>query len=143
MKTAAALLFAFGLCLTCFPRAGFAQMQPTESFGTYKDEGQEAANHFARGSRAKKKAENESDPQKKQKHYLRAKEELSKAVAFSPSFDHLLALGQVYLALGQKKPAFDACSQALARKPGNPAAQECQQSAKALSEQTPPQPGLP
>lgn len=143
MKTAAALLFAFGLGLTGFPRDGFAQIQPTESFGTYRDEGQDAANHYARGARAKKKAEGESNPEKKQKYYQRAKEELSKAAALSPSFDHLLALGQVYLALGQKKAAFDACSQALARKPGNPAAQECQQSAKALADQMSPPPGLP
>jgi tetratricopeptide (TPR) repeat protein len=143
MKTVFALLFVFGVALTGLPRAGFAQIQPTESFGRYRDDSQDAADHFARGSRSKKKAEAESNPQKKQKYYLRAKEELSKAVAFSPSFDHLLALGQVYLGLGQKKPAFDTCSQALARKPGNPAAQECQESAKALKEETTPEPGLP
>ena len=143
MRIVAALFFMLGVTLTGLPRAGYAQMQPTESFGSYKDDGQEAANHYARGMRAKKKADAETDPQKRQKLYLRAKEEISKAVAFSPSFDHLLALGQIYLGLGQKKSALDVCSQALARKPGNPSAQECQQSAKALPEETPPEPGLP
>jgi tetratricopeptide (TPR) repeat protein len=138
MKKAAVPLLAFSIALAGSSGAGFAQMQPTESFGSYKDDGQEAANHYSRGMRAKKKAEAETDPQKRQKLFLRAKDEISKAVAFSPSFDHLLALGQVYIGLGQKKPALDTCSQALARKPGNPAAEECQQRAKALEEQAAP-----
>ena len=46
------------------------------------------------------------------------------------SYDALLALGQVYLALKQASSAFDACSQALQFRPGDEAARRCVDEAK-------------
>lgn len=96
----------------------------------YKTDEQLAADHYAKGVRAKRKAEKESTPEKRTKLYERAKEELLKSVGLDASYDALLALGQVDLALGQAKAAFDACSQALSFRAGDQAAQSCVEEAK-------------
>src|SRR5690349_11070778 len=96
----------------------------------YKTDEQLAADHYAKGVRAKRKAEKESAPEKRMKLYEKAKEELLKSVGLDASYDALLALGQVDLALGQAKAAFDACSQALSFRAGDQAAQSCVEEAK-------------
>lgn len=64
------------------------------------------------------------------KLYLRAKEELSKSVAYQGHYDGYLALGQVYLALGKKESALDACNHALSKKPNSEAAKSCMEQAQ-------------
>jgi tetratricopeptide (TPR) repeat protein len=96
----------------------------------YKDDSQLAADHYAKGIRSKRKADKESVPEKKTKLYEKAKEELLKSVGLDASYDALLALGQVDLALGQATAALDACSQALSFRPGDGAAQSCVEEAR-------------
>jgi tetratricopeptide (TPR) repeat protein len=132
MKRTFVMALSLGLA-AALSTASYAQSPGfgTEMIGShYQDDTEKAANHYARGLRAKRKAENESDGEKKRKHYERAKKELSKAVGFVRNYDHLLALGQVYLALGEGISAYDACSKALALKPGDASARECQESAE-------------
>jgi len=102
----------------------------TDGMGSYKDPVQRAADHYNRGVRAKRKAENETDAAKRAKLYEKAKEELSKAVGYDSNFDATLALGQVYLALGRKLEAESACSRALALKPNNESAKVCMNEAQ-------------
>lgn len=128
--------FVMALSLGLAVALSTASLAQSPGFGTemigshYQDDTERAANHYARGMRAKRKAENESDAEKKRKHYERAKKELSKAVGFVQNYDHLLALGQVYLALGEQVSAYDACSRALALKPSDASARECTESAQ-------------
>lgn len=103
----------------------------TDGMGTYRDPVQRAANHYNRGVRAMHKAEKETDPAKRTKLYEKAKEELSKAVSYEPSFDATLALGQVYLALGRHVEAGSACARALGLKPSNELATTCMNDAQA------------
>lgn len=113
---------------------GYAQpgsVLSTDGMGSYKDPVQRAADHYNRGVRAKRKAENETDPTKRAKLYEKAKEELAKALGYDPNFDASLALGQVYLALGQKPEAESACSRALGLKPNNESAKTCMTEAQA------------
>ena len=124
-------VFSFTLALG---GAAVAQAQmgvPTESSGSYKDPVQRAATHYNRGVRAMRKAENEADPAKRTKLYEKAKEELSKAVGYEPSFDATLALGQVYLALGRNVEAGSSCGRALSLKPNNESAKTCVTEAQA------------
>ena len=104
----------------------------TEGSGSYKEPAERAAVYYGRGVRAKRKAEKAQDPGERRKLYERAKEELSKAVGYDANFDATLALGQVYVALGNKVSAVNACSRSLALKPGNRAAQACIDAAQAL-----------
>ena len=123
--------FALALLLAA-PLAASAQVPPiTESMGSYyHTPEQKAMECYGRGIKAKKKAEAEKDPQKQAKLYLKAKEELSKSVGYEPNYDSYLALGQVYLALGMKESAFDACSHAQNRKPDDEAAKSCVEEAQ-------------
>lgn len=133
MRHAAAILIGLVLLGAGLATAAEAQVVPGQTEmtgGHYRDDTEKAANHYARGLRAKRKAEGESDPAKQRKQLERAKEELSKAVGLIANFDHLLALGQVYLALGQKESALDACTRALGYKPANLTAQACQDAAR-------------
>ena len=99
---------------------------PTEFLGShYADETERAAEHYGRGLRALRKAEAEKEPGRRTKHLLRAKSELGKAAGLVPNYDHFLALGQVYLALGEKQQAASACGKALAFKPEAAEAKEC------------------
>ena len=103
----------------------------TDGMGSYKDPVQRAADHYNRGVRAMRKAENETDAAKRTKLYEKAKEELAKAIGYEPSFDATLALGQVYLALGKKPEAESSCSRALGLKPNNEDAKACVTEAQA------------
>ena len=113
----------------------------TDGMGSYKDPVQRAADHYNRGVRAKRKAENETNPAKKVKLYEKAKEELGKAVGYDANFDATLALGQVYLALGRKPEAESACSRALSFKPNNESAKTCMTESQAQDQQAQDQAG--
>jgi cytochrome c-type biogenesis protein CcmH/NrfG len=93
--------------------------------GSYKDPVQRASDAYSRGARYKAKAEQAKEPKEKAKLYARAKEELAKSVGYSENFDALLAIGQVYLALGQRVSALDACTKARGFKPNDEAAKAC------------------
>jgi tetratricopeptide (TPR) repeat protein len=116
-----------------------AQMSsvPTESMGSYiHTPEQKAMDAYGRGVKLKKKAEGEQDAEKRNKLYLKAKEELSKSAGYMPNYDAYLALGQVYLALGQRESAQSACGQAQALKPGNEQAKSCLEEAQKKPETT-------
>ena len=103
----------------------------TEIIGSYyKTPEQKAMECYGRGVRAKKKADAETDPAKRAKLYMKAKEEFSKAVGYQAHYDGYLALGQVYIALGQNESGFDACSHAQAYKPASEEAKSCMTEAK-------------
>lgn len=102
----------------------------SEGMGIYKEPINRAADHYNRGVRAMRKAEKAKEPAEKRKLYERAKEELGKAVGIDANFDATLALGQVYLALGQKESAASSCVRALALKPKNAEAQACMDATK-------------
>ena len=129
MKLATRIL-VFLLFLAGLTAVAKAQLS-TEAMGSrYRDDTDVAANHLARGLRAKGKAEKEQDAAKKAKLYEKARQELSKSVGLDVSYDALLALGQVYLALNQPDSAFNSCSQALQFRPGEEAARTCVEEAK-------------
>ena len=129
MKLATRILSVLLLLSTSAPAAQ-AQLG-TEAMGSrYRDDTDVAANHLTRGLRAKGKAEKEQDATKKAKLYEKARVELSKSVGLDVSFDALLALGQVQLALKQPDSAFNSCSQALQFRPGDEAARTCVEEAK-------------
>ena len=103
----------------------------TEIIGSYyKGPEQKAMECYGRGVRAKKKAEAEKEPAKQAKLYLKAKEELSKSVGYQAHYDGYLALGQVYLAMGQNESGLDACSHAQAYKPNSEEAKSCMEEAQ-------------
>lgn len=113
--------------------AGYAQAGPfsTDIGGSpYKDDSQRAADHYARGIRFKGKAEKENAPDKQAKLYEKAREELVKSIGLDSSYDALLALGQVYLRLGNAFSSLEACSQALQFRPHDEAASTCVSDAK-------------
>jgi cytochrome c-type biogenesis protein CcmH/NrfG len=110
-----------------------AQMNPvpTESMGSYMHTPeQRAMEAYGRGIKLKKKAEGEQDAEKRQKLYLKAKDELSKSAGYLANYDAYLALGQVYLALGKRESAQDACAQAQGLKPSDAAAKSCIEEAR-------------
>jgi tetratricopeptide (TPR) repeat protein len=122
---------ALGLGGAALGHAQPGSVLSTDGMGSYRSPLQRAVDHYNRGVRAKRKAENETDAANRAKLYEKAKEELSKAVGYEPSFDATLALGEVYLALGRKVEAESACGRALSLKPGNEAAQACMEEAGA------------
>lgn len=119
--------FALALLLA-LPLAAAAQM--TESMGSYQTPEQKAMAAYGRGLKLKKKAEAEKDPAKQAKLYEKAKEELTKSVAYMANYDGFLALGQVYLVLGQKQSALDTCHAAKSLKPNDAAAKGCMEEAQ-------------
>lgn len=127
MKTLIRLAIALLLVTPTIAPAARAQNLPTEIIGShYHDPVEKAAESLSRGLKAKRKAEGESDPEKRRKLFERAKKELSQSVGFEPNnFDSLLALGQVYLALDAAKPGQEACARAIGLKPGNSEARSC------------------
>lgn len=128
--TDAARILTFLLLLGGSAPAAQAQID-TGAMGTrYRDDADVAAGHLVRGLRAKAKAEKEQDAARKAKLYERARRELLKSVGLNASYDALLALGQVCLALKQESSAFDACSQALQFRPDDEAARNCRDAAK-------------
>ena len=115
------------------PLAASAQMNPvpTESMGGYvKTPEQKAMEHYSRGLKAKKKADEADEPAKRNKLLLKAKEELSKSVGYTPNYDGFLALGQVYMLLGMAESSYDACSHAAQLKPKSEEAKGCMSEAK-------------
>lgn len=126
------LLVTFLLALSiAVPLAVAAQVPPTEGMGSYyHTPEQKAMDCYARGVKAKRKAEAETDPEKQRKLYLKAKEELAKSVGYQAYYDAYLALGQVYLALGLNESALDACAHAQRMKPDDAAAKGCVQEAR-------------
>jgi tetratricopeptide (TPR) repeat protein len=104
---------------------------PTETMGSYmKSPEQKAMECYGRGVKLKKKAEGEESAEKKAKLYAKAKEEFSKSVGYLGNYDGYLALGQVYLKLGQKESALDACAHAQGLKPNDEAAKSCLEEAR-------------
>ena len=105
---------------------------PSEGIGSYvKSPEQKAMEAYSRGLRAKRRADEETNEEKKRKNLLRAKAELSKSVGYFMHYDGCLALGQVYLALGQAEASEDSCTRALQFKPGDPPATSCVHEARA------------
>ena len=123
----AVVLFALGATL-CRAQGSL----PSEGIGSYvKSPEQKAMEAYSRGLRAKRKADGEANEEKKRKNLLKAKDELSKSVGYFMHYDGCLALGEVYLALGQAEAAEDSCTHALQLKPGDPPATSCVQEARA------------
>src|SRR5882757_1017732 len=91
----------------------------TDGMGHMQTPEMKASAALARGLKLKKQAAEEPDNTKRIKMFEKAKEELSKSLSYSQSYEVLLALGQVYLALDKPASALDACSQALAHKPND------------------------
>lgn len=100
------------------------------SGGDFKDPVTKAADAYSRGMKAKRKADGEKDPKAQRKLLEKAKDELGRSVGLSPSYDALLALGQVELALGDRSSALQSCTHALSWKPADPVAVACQNDAR-------------
>jgi hypothetical protein len=104
----------------------FAAPQFTEIIGSRApDPAEKAAESYSRGAKSLRKAEGETDPEKKKKLLMRAKEDLNRSVAYRANYDALLALGQAYLGLDAPDAARDACNRALGLKPNDEKAQDC------------------
>src|SRR6476619_6143467 len=97
----------------------------TDGMGHMQTPEMKASAALARGLKLKKQAAEEPDAAKRTKMLEKAKEELSKSLGYSQSYEILLALGQVYLALDKPASALDACSQALAHRPDDTPAKGC------------------
>jgi len=106
----------------------------TESMGRYHSADEKAMASYSRGVSLKRKAEGENDLAKKAKLYEKAKDELAKSLAYAPSYDSYLALGQVYLALGKRESALGVCVQAQALKPSDQPAKSCIEEARKPAE---------
>ena len=130
-KVVVTLSLALALAGAAAVRAQGSYPFSTDGMGSYKEPVQRAVDHYNRGVRAMRKAEKAQEPTEKRKLYEKAKEELAKAVGYDPNFDATLALGQVYLALGQKESAASSCVRALALKPNNADAQACMDATRA------------
>jgi tetratricopeptide (TPR) repeat protein len=108
---------------------------PTESMGGHmKSPEEKALDAYARGVKAMQKAAEEKDHDKQMKLYTRAKDEFSKSVGFKGHYDGYLALGQAFLALGQRQSALEACTQAQSMKTGSAEAKSCMQQAQKAPE---------
>jgi tetratricopeptide (TPR) repeat protein len=126
-------LAAFALAALMTAPTLYAQFSgvPNESMGSHlKSPEEKALLEYAHGVKDRQKAEKEQDHDKKMKLYLRAKDEFSKSVGYTGHYDGYLALGQVYLVLGMKESALDACTHALGMKPNAEDAQQCIQDAR-------------
>ena len=122
----AILLAPLAILLILPSSALFAAPQMTEIIGSRApDPAEKAAESYSRGAKSLRKAEGETDPEKKKKLLLRAKDELSRSVAYQANYDALVALGQTYLALESPDAARDACSRALGFKPNDEKATAC------------------
>ena len=130
IASALALLIAVPSVAGASPAPQFGPGISSDGMGRMDTPEQKSAAACSRGLRTKKKAEEEKDPQKREKLYLKAKEDLLKAAGYQPNFDAYLALGQIYLALGKPESAESACVQAQTLKPKNEAAEGCLQEAR-------------
>ncbi|HSS52799.1 MAG TPA: hypothetical protein VLX28_27975 [Thermoanaerobaculia bacterium] len=125
-----AATFALLLTSPAAPQGGSV----TESMGRYHSAEEKAMASYSKGVTLKKKAEQETDLAKKAKLYEKAKEELSKSLGYVPNYDGYLALGQVYLALGQRDSALNVCVQAQSLKPTDQPAKSCIEEARKPSQ---------
>jgi tetratricopeptide (TPR) repeat protein len=119
---------SFALTALMTAPALFAQFSsvPNETMGSHlKTPEEKALREYTHGVQDKQKADKEQDHDKKMKLYARAKDEFSKSVGYVGNYDGYLALGQVYLTLGIKESALDACQHALGLKPKAEEAQQC------------------
>lgn len=104
-----------------------------ESFsGDYKTQEHRSAAHLSRAIRYKEKAATETDVKKQRKLLEKAKSELQSSIALQRNYDASVALGEVFIALGNPASAVDACSQALVFKPADANATKCVETAKTL-----------
>lgn len=88
-----------------------------------------AVEAYNRAARDIKKAEGAKDPGLRRKLYEKAKDNLDRSLALWATFDSLLALGQVDLALGDVASALAVCTQAEGLKAGDAAARSCKEQA--------------
>lgn len=99
---------------------------PTETMGSHmRGPEEKALDCYGRGVKLMKKAKGETDHDKQMKLYTKAKDEFSKSVGYQGHYDGYLALGQAFLALGQRQSALEACTQARSMKPNSEQAQAC------------------
>ena len=129
IASALALSIAAPAVVSAAPQFGGPGMS-SDGMGHMDTPEMKASAALARGLKLKKKAAEEPDNAKRVKMLEKAKEELSKALGYSQSYEILLALGQVYLALDKPASALDACSQALTHKPDDSPAKGCVQEAR-------------
>ena len=117
----------FALAVLMTTSVLYAQLQGmTESMGGHiKSPEEKAMQEYAHGLKDRKKGNEEQDHDKKMKLYRRAKDEFSKSVGYQGNYDAYLALGQVYLLLGEHGSALDACTHAVAEKPNSEEAKSC------------------
>jgi tetratricopeptide (TPR) repeat protein len=137
--SALVLLLAAPAVVSASPQFGGPGMS-SDGMGRMDSPEQKSMAAYSRGLKAKKKAEAATEPADKQKLYLKAKEELSKAAGYQPNYDAFLALGQVYLALGQRESALDACNHARSLKPNAEEARSCFEEAQKKPEPAEAQP---
>ena len=122
------LASAFAGCLASLAGNG-AQAQgtmPTLMFGnTFRGSNATAANFYSKAMKEKRRAAVELTTER-QVHFLGlAKADFKRSIDVEPTFDGLLALGQINLALGLPEEARDACFRALERQPGDRLARGC------------------
>jgi len=134
-----AVMLALGVLLLAAPGALRAQMGSMPA-GSSRDLGQiqqqetpekRATEAYNKGARSKRKAEGAKDAGERQKLYEKAKADFAKSLAIAESFDALLGLGQVDLALGDAHAALSHCSRAAELKAADSAASACVREATA------------
>jgi tetratricopeptide (TPR) repeat protein len=105
----------------------YGQLDPTESIGggAYQDETAKAAKTYRQGVKFQKKAEKATDPAEREALYKQALAKFHESAAQTETFDARLAMGEVYLVLGDKEQALKACTVAKTLKPRNERAKKC------------------
>jgi cytochrome c-type biogenesis protein CcmH/NrfG len=106
----------------------------TDGMGAAKDPVQKAAASYSRGIQLKRKADTATDPAKKAKLYEKAKKELEKSAGYSVNFDAYLALGQIYLAMGDGHAALTSCAHAQSLKSDSAEARSCIDGARTMDQ---------
>ncbi|HEX9671092.1 MAG TPA: hypothetical protein VGC93_16615 [Thermoanaerobaculia bacterium] len=105
----------------------YAQLDPTEGLGggAYQDENAKAAKAYRQGVKFRQRAEKATEAAEREQLYKQALEKFHESAAQLENFDARLAMGEVYLALGDKDEALKACNMAKALKPRNERAKKC------------------
>jgi len=129
IASALALVLVAPAVVSAAPQFGGPGMS-SDGMGHMQTPEMKASAALAKGLKLKKQAAEEPDTAKRTKMFEKAKEELSKSLGYSQSYEVLLALGQVYLALDKPGSALDACSQALVHRPDDTSAKGCVQEAR-------------
>jgi hypothetical protein len=129
---AAAVLVAFAVAVPAHAQIG--SMGAGSSAQMFQASQQETPEHRAveaynRAARNIKKAEGAKDPGQHRKFYEKAKDDLDTSLSLKTTFDSLLALGQVDLALGDVSSALTLGTQAESLKAGDAAARSCKEQA--------------